>query len=152
LNHALVNVPADRVRLHVYWGNYEGPHTHDIPLVKILPIALNAKPQALVLEAANPGAQARLGTLGNPRQDPGTGFISSTVNYIEHPEVVSQRILRYANLVGRDRVNAGSDCGFGTFAGFGPIYPPFCWMKLRSLAEGAEIASKKRSGRAGSAN
>jgi 5-methyltetrahydropteroyltriglutamate--homocysteine methyltransferase len=156
LNHALVNVPADRVRLHVCWGNYEGPHTHDIPLAKILPIVLRAKPQALVLEAANPRHEHDW-ELWETHKLPEDkilipGVISSTMNYIEHPEVVSQRILRYAGVVGRERVIAGSDCGFGTFAGFGPIYPPFCWMKLRSLAEGAEIASTKLWGRAGSAN
>ena len=156
MNHALVNIPADRVRLHVCWGNYEGPHTHDIPLAKILPIALKAKPQALVLEAANP-CHEHDWELWETQQLPldkilVPGVISSTMNYIEHPEVVSQRILRYTNIVGRDRVIAGSDCGFGTFAGFGPIYPPFCWMKLRSLTQGAEIASKKLWGRAGSAN
>jgi 5-methyltetrahydropteroyltriglutamate--homocysteine methyltransferase len=156
LNHALVNVPADRVRLHVCWGNYEGPHTHDIPLSKILPIVLRAKPQALVLEAANPRHEHDW-ELWETHKLPEDkilipGVISSTMNYIEHPEVVSQRILRYAGVVGRERVIAGSDCGFGTFAGFGPIYPPFCWMKLRSLAEGAEIASTKLWGRAGSAN
>jgi len=156
LNHALLNIRADRVRLHVCWGNYEGPHTHDIPLAKILPIVLKAKPQGLVLEAANPRHEHdwELWETQKLPQDKVLvpGVISSTVNYIEHPEVVSQRILRYANVVGRDRVIAGSDCGFGTFAGFGPIYPPFCWMKLRSLAEGAEIASRKLWGRAGSAN
>ena len=156
LNHALANVPADRVRLHVCWGNYEGPHTHDIPLAKILPIALKAKPQALVLEAANPRHEHDW-ELWETQKLPHDkilvpGVISSTMNYIEHPEVVSQRILRYANVVGRERVIAGSDCGFGTFAGFGPIYPPFCWMKLRALADGAEIASRKLWGRPGSVN
>ena len=152
LNHALVNVPSDRVRLHICWGNYEGPHLYDIPLAKILPIALRAKPGALLLEGANP-RHSHDWAIWETQKLPDDkilvpGVVSTTTNYIEDPEVVADRILRYANVVGRDRVIAGTDCGFGTFAGFGPIYPPFCWMKLRSLAEGARIASKKLWGRA----
>jgi len=110
------------------------------------PIVLQAKPQAFVLEAANPRHEHDW-ELWKSHKLPEDkilvpGVISSTMNYIEHPEVVSQRILRYAGVVDRDRDIAGSDCDFGTFAGFGPIYPPFCWMKLRVLADGAEIASR----------
>jgi 5-methyltetrahydropteroyltriglutamate--homocysteine methyltransferase len=155
LNHALSGIPADRVRLHICWGNYEGPHTHDIPLAKILPIALKAKPVALLLEGANP-RHGHDWAIWETQKLPDDkilvpGVVSTTTNYIEDPEVIADRILSYANLVGRDRVIAGTDCGFGTFAGFGPIYPPFCWMKLRALADGARIASKKLWGRAGSA-
>jgi 5-methyltetrahydropteroyltriglutamate--homocysteine methyltransferase len=147
LNHALANVPADRVRMHVCWGNYEGSHVHDIPLDRILPIALRAKPMALLLEGANPRHEheweiwERVKLPDDKVLIP--GVIASCSNYVEHPTLVSQRILRYANLLGRERVIAGTDCGFGTFAGFGPVYPPFCWMKLRSLAEGARLASEK---------
>ena len=153
LNHALVNVPADRVRLHICWGNYEGPHMYDIPLAKILPFALKAKPLALLLEGANP-RHGHDWAIWETQKLPDDkilvpGVVSTTTNYIEDPELVADRILRYANVVGRERVIAGTDCGFGTFAGFGPIYPPFCWMKLKSLAEGARIATKKLWGRAG---
>jgi 5-methyltetrahydropteroyltriglutamate--homocysteine methyltransferase len=147
LNHALANVPADRVRMHVCWGNYEGSHVHDMPLDRILPIALRAKPMALLLEGANPRHEheweiwERVKLPDDKVLIP--GVIASCSNYVEHPTLVSQRILRYANLLGRERVIAGTDCGFGTFAGFGPVYPPFCWMKLRSLAEGARLASEK---------
>jgi 5-methyltetrahydropteroyltriglutamate--homocysteine methyltransferase len=152
LNHALVNVPADRVRLHICWGNYEGSHVDDMDCMKIFPIALKVKPQALLIEGANPRHEHEWEawkTLKLPADKiliP--GVIASSINYVEHPEVVAQRILRYADVVGRDRVIAGTDCGFGTFAGFGPVFPAFGWMKLRSLVEGAQIASKKLWGRA----
>jgi 5-methyltetrahydropteroyltriglutamate--homocysteine methyltransferase len=156
LNHALANVPADRVRLHICWGNYEGSHIHDMDCMKIFPIALKAKPMALLVEAANPRheheweAWTRLKLPDDKVLIP--GVIGSNTNYVEHPEVVAQRLLRYASVLGRERVIAGTDCGFGTFAGFGAVYPPFCWMKMRSLAEGARLASKKLWGRAGSAS
>jgi len=147
LNHALANVPADRVRMHVCWGNYEGSHVHDMPLDRILPIALRAKPMALLLEGANPRHEHEWEIWEKVKLPDDKvlipGVIASCSNYVEHPTLVSQRILRYANLLGRERVIAGTDCGFGTFAGFGPVYPPFCWMKLRSLAEGARLASEK---------
>jgi 5-methyltetrahydropteroyltriglutamate--homocysteine methyltransferase len=152
LNHALANVPADRVRLHICWGNYEGSHVDDMDCMKIFPIALKVKPQALLIEGANPRHEHEWEawkTLKLPADKiliP--GVIASSINYVEHPQVVAQRILRYADVVGRDRVIAGTDCGFGTFAGFGPVFPAFGWMKLRSLVEGAEIASKKLWGRA----
>lgn len=147
LNHALANVPADRVRMHVCWGNYQGPHTHDLPLGTILPIALKAKPMALLLEGANPRHEHEW-ELWSAQKLPADkvlvpGVIASSNNYIEHPELVAQRILRYAELVGRERVIAGTDCGFGTFAGFGPVFPAFTWLKFRSLAEGARLASAK---------
>jgi 5-methyltetrahydropteroyltriglutamate--homocysteine methyltransferase len=147
LNDALANVPADRVRLHICWGNYEGTHIHDIDCMKIFPIALKVKPMALLIEAANPRheheweAWTKLRLPDDKILIP--GVISSSTNYVEHPELVAQRLMRYANIVGRERIMAGSDCGFGTFAGFGPVFPAFSWMKFRSLAEGARIASKK---------
>jgi len=151
LNHALANVPADRVRLHICWGNYEGSHVHDMDCAKIFPIALKAKPMALLIEAANPRHEHEWEvwkTLKLPDDKilvP--GVIASSSNYVEHPELIAQRILRYADVVGRERVMAGSDCGFGTFAGFGAVFPAFCWMKLHSLAQGAKLASSKLWGR-----
>jgi len=156
LNHALANVPADRVRMHICWGNYEGSHVHDMDCAKIFPIVIKAKPQALLIEGANPRHEheweswTRIKLPADKVLIP--GVVASSSNYVEHPEVVAQRLLRYANVVGRERVIAGTDCGFGTFAGFGPVFPAFCWMKLRSLAEGARIASKKLWGHAGAAN
>jgi 5-methyltetrahydropteroyltriglutamate--homocysteine methyltransferase len=147
INHALANVPADRVRMHVCWGNYEGPHTHDIPLPKILPLVLKAKPMAFLLEGANPRHNHEWEVWKTHKLPEDKilipGVVETTCNFVEHPEVVAQRILRYADVVGRDRILAGSDCGFGTFAGFGPVHPSIGWMKLKSLAEGARIASKK---------
>ncbi len=156
LNHALANVPADRVRMHICWGNYEGSHVHDMDCAKIFPIVIKAKPQALLIEGANPRHEheweswTRIKLPDDKVLVP--GVVASSSNYVEHPDVVAQRLLRYASVVGRERVIAGTDCGFGTFAGFGPVFPAFCWMKLRSLAEGAGIASKKLWGRAGAAN
>ena len=152
MNHALANVPADRVRFHVCWGNYEGPHTRDIPFVKILPVVLKAKPMAFLIEAANPRHEHEW-EIWKTQKLPADkvlvpGVISSTNNYIEHPELVSQRILRFAELVGRERVLAGSDCGYGTFAGFGKVHPRICWGKMKTLAEGAALASQKLGGRA----
>jgi len=151
LNHALANIPADRIRMHVCWGNYEGSHVHDMPLERILSIVLKAKPMALLLEGANPRHEHEWQIWENVKLPDDKvlvpGIIASSSNYVEHPTLVSQRILRYANLIGRERVIAGTDCGFGTFAGFGPVFPPFCWMKLRSLAEGARRASATLWGR-----
>jgi 5-methyltetrahydropteroyltriglutamate--homocysteine methyltransferase len=152
LNHALANVAADRVRMHVCWGNYEGPHTHDIALTKILPIILKAKPMAFLLEGANP-RHAHEWEVWKTHKLPADkvlvpGVVETTSNFVEHPEVVAQRIVRYAEVIGRERILAGSDCGFGTFAGFGPVHPSVGWMKLKSLSEGAAIASKKLWGKA----
>ncbi len=152
LNHALANVPADRVRLHICWGNYEGTHINDMDCAKIFPIAIKVKPMALLIEGANPRheheweAWTRIKLPDDKILIP--GVVASSTNYVEHPEVVAQRLLRYADVVGRERIIAGTDCGFGTFAGFGPVFPAFSWMKLQSLAEGARIASKKLWGRA----
>ena len=147
LNHALANVPADRVRLHVCWGNYEGSHVHDMDCHKIFPIAVKVKPMALLVEGSNPRHEHEYQAWKDIKLPDDKvlvpGVIASSSNYVEHPEVVAMRLMNYANVVGRERVIAGTDCGFGTFAGFGAVYPAFCWMKMKALAEGAAIASKK---------
>jgi 5-methyltetrahydropteroyltriglutamate--homocysteine methyltransferase len=152
LNHALANVPADRVRMHVCWGNYEGSHIHDMSCMKIFPIVIKAKPMALLVEGANPRHEHEWEAWTSIELPDDKilipGVIASSINYVEHPELVAQRLLRYADVVGRERIMAGSDCGFGTFAGFGPVFPAFSWLKFRALAEGAKIASKKLWGRA----
>jgi 5-methyltetrahydropteroyltriglutamate--homocysteine methyltransferase len=153
LNHALANVPADRVRFHVCWGNYEGPHTHDLPLTTILPIALKAKPMAMLLESANPRHEHEWEVWKSQKLPADKvlipGVVATTSNYVESPELLAQRITRFAELVGRERVIGGTDCGFGTFAGFGPVYPPISWLKLESLARGAALASARLWARAG---
>jgi 5-methyltetrahydropteroyltriglutamate--homocysteine methyltransferase len=145
LNYALRNVPADRVRMHVCWGNYEGPHHHDIPLERLLPIVLAAKPQALLFEAANPRHAHEWVVFESVKlpQDKVLipGVLATTTNYVEHPQLVAERLERFAHIVGRERVMAGTDCGFGTFAGFGPVEPDIAYLKLQSLVEGARIAS-----------
>jgi 5-methyltetrahydropteroyltriglutamate--homocysteine methyltransferase len=151
LNHALANVPADRVRFHLCWGNYEGPHHHDIPLAKVLPIALKAKPLGMLIEGANPRHEHEWEIWKATRLPDDKilipGVLDSTSNYIEHPELIAQRIGRFADLVGRERVIAGTDCGFGTWAGFGKVHPSICWAKMKSLAEGAALASQRLWGR-----
>jgi 5-methyltetrahydropteroyltriglutamate--homocysteine methyltransferase len=146
INTALRNVPADRVRLHVCWGNYEGPHHLDIPLEQIVDVILAGKPQTILFEAANPRHEHEW-VVWNDTEIPedkilAPGVIDSTSNYIEHPMLVAQRLLTYVDIVGPDRVLAGTDCGFGTWAGFGAVDPDICWAKLRSLADGAELASR----------
>jgi 5-methyltetrahydropteroyltriglutamate--homocysteine methyltransferase len=147
LNHALRNIPADKVRMHLCWGNYEGPHNHDIPLEKIVSRVLAAKPKFLLLEGANPrhGHEwAVFETVKLPDDKVLVpGVIDSTSNFIEHPDVVADRILRYAGVVGRDRVMAGSDCGFSTFSGYPTVFPDIAWRKLESMVEGAKRASAK---------
>jgi 5-methyltetrahydropteroyltriglutamate--homocysteine methyltransferase len=147
LNHALAHVPADRTRLHICWGNYEGPHTHDIPLAKVLPLLFKAKPMALLIEGANPRHEHEWETWKTQKLPADKilvpGVLDSSCNFVEHPELVAQRLVRYAEGVGRERVIAGTDCGFGTFAGFGPVHPSICWLKMRSLAEGAALASQR---------
>lgn len=145
LNAALRNVPADQVRLHLCWGNYEGPHHHDVPLEKIVEVVLAAKPASISFEASNP-RHAHEWEVWQATRIPGDkilipGVIDSVTNFIEHPRLVAQRLLRFADIVGRERVVAGADCGFGTFAGFGAIHPPIAYAKLRTMAEGAGIAS-----------
>jgi 5-methyltetrahydropteroyltriglutamate--homocysteine methyltransferase len=153
LNHALRNVPADRIRMHVCWGNYEGPHTHDVPMEKLLPVVMKAKPQAILFEAANPRHAHEWKVFRDLKsQVPDDkilvpGVLSTTTNYVEHPELVAERLENLANVVGRERVIAGTDCGFGTFAGFGPVDPDIVWLKVKSLVDGAAIASKRLWGR-----
>src|SRR6478736_1542134 len=147
LNHALANVPASSALLHLCWGNYEGPHDFDIPLQKILPIILKAKPQAISFEAANP-RHAHEWTVWRDAKIPEDkvlvpGLLTSTSNYVEHPELVAQRIQQFADIVGRERVIAGTDCGFGTFAGIGKMDAGISWLKLSALVEGARLASKR---------
>jgi 5-methyltetrahydropteroyltriglutamate--homocysteine methyltransferase len=147
LNQALENVPADRARIHICWGNYEGPHDHDIPFAKVAPILVKAKPQALVVEAANP-RHAHEWTVWQETKLPDDkilipGVIDTSTNYVEHPELVAERICRFADIVGRERVIAGTDCGFGTFAGYGKLDPDISFKKLAAMAQGAEIASKR---------
>ena len=152
LNAALVNVPADRVRLHICWGNYEGPHTRDIPLSKVLPALLKAKPAQLLIEGANPRHEHEWALWETHRLPEDKilvpGVLDTSCNFVEHPELVAQRLVRYARLVGRERVIAGTDCGFGTFAGFGAVHPAICWVKMQSLVEGARLASETLWGRA----
>ena len=149
LNHALRNVPADRVRMHVCWGNYEGPHCCDVEMGVILPTLMQAKPAGLLFETSNPRHQAdwtyfvELAHLIPEDKVLIPGVIDSTTNFIEHPRVVAERIERYASIVGRERVIAGTDCGFSTFAGFGVVDPAIVWAKLKALTEGASLASER---------
>ena len=145
LNHALRNISADRMRIHVCWGNYEGPHTHDIPLPKVLPILLKAKPKALLVEAANPRHAHEWRVWRDLPDDRMLipGVIDTTTNFVEHPELVAERIERFAEVVGRERIVAGTDCGFATFAGFGAVDGEIAFAKLGSLVEGAEIAGRR---------
>jgi len=147
LNYALENVPAEQARLHLCWGNYEGPHHHDVDLADVIDIVLAAKPQAIQFEASNPRHQHEWRTWAEADIPDDKilipGALDTTTNFIEHPQLVAERIERYANIVGRERVLAGTDCGFGTFAGFGAIHPDIAYAKLGSLAEGARIASER---------
>jgi 5-methyltetrahydropteroyltriglutamate--homocysteine methyltransferase len=149
LNHALRNIPADRVRMHVCWGNYEGPHHCDIEMRTILPVLMAAKPQGLLFETANPRHQHDIEDLDEKRsiipEDKILipGVLDSTTNFVEHPRLVARRLMEFANLFGRDRIIAGTDCGFSTFAGFGVVDPEIVWAKLKSLGDGAAIASER---------
>ncbi len=147
LNHALANIPAEAARLHLCWGNYEGPHVCDIELGTIYDVVMKAKPQAISFEAANP-RHAHEWTVFAERGVPEDkvlipGVIDSVSNFVEHPALVAERICRFADIVGRERVLAGADCGFATFAGFGKVDPAICYAKLRTLAEGAALASER---------
>ena len=148
LNHAVANIPASSMRLHLCWGNYEGPHDYDIPLRRILPIVLKAKPQAISFEASNPRhghewADWRAVKLPEDKVLI-PGVVDTVTNFIEHPELIAQRICQYADMVGRERVIAGTDCGFATFVGnWGRVDPEIAFRKLRAMVEGAEIASKR---------
>ncbi len=148
LNHALQNVPADRVRVHICWGNYEGPHTCDIAMSTMFDTLMATKSRYVLFETSNPRHGHEWTTFRDRKSDiPDDkvlvpGVIDSTTNFIEHPELVAQRIERFTDIVGADRVYAGSDCGFGTFAGFGSVDPDIAYAKLKSLTEGAALAAK----------
>ena len=147
LNHALRNVPAESLRMHVCWGNYEGPHTHDIALEKVLGIILKAKPQAIQFEASNPRHAHEWVVWKNARIPDDKilipGLLTSTSNYVEHPDLIAQRVDQFADIVGRERVLAGTDCGFGTFAGIGKMDAEISFKKLEALVEGARLASAR---------
>jgi 5-methyltetrahydropteroyltriglutamate--homocysteine methyltransferase len=145
LNHALRDIPADRVRLHLCWGNYQGPHHRDIPLREIIGAVLKARPQALSFEGANPRHEHEWVVFRETRLPDDKviipGVLDTTTNFIEHPELVAQRLVRYADVVGRERVIAGTDCGFATFGRSNLVEPEIAWVKLTSMAEGARLAS-----------
>ena len=145
LNHALANISPERVRLHLCWGNYEGPHHCDVALADVIDIVWKAKPHAVALEAANPRHAHEWALFETVKLPEGKllipGVIESKSNFIEHPELIAQRIGRYANLVGRENVMAGSDCGFGTWVGQSAVDPDVVWAKMAAMAEGARIAS-----------
>jgi 5-methyltetrahydropteroyltriglutamate--homocysteine methyltransferase len=147
LNHALRNIPTDRLRMHVCWGNYEGPHHCDVPLSDIIDIVFKARPSAISFEAANPRHGHEWTLFEKVKLPDGKvlipGVLESKSNFIEHPELVAQRIGRYANLVGRENVIAGSDCGYGTWVGQAAVDPDVVWAKLAAMAEGARIATKQ---------
>jgi 5-methyltetrahydropteroyltriglutamate--homocysteine methyltransferase len=147
LNHALADIPPERMRLHLCWGNYEGPHHLDVPLREIIDIVLRARPAALSFEAANPRHAHEWKVFHEFTLPPGKllipGVLDSTTNYIEHPELVAERICRFAEVVGRENVIAGTDCGFATFAGIAEVDPQITWAKFRAMAEGARIASEQ---------
>jgi len=147
LNAALDRVPADRVRMHICWGNYEGPHDYDIDVDRVLPTILRAKPAAISFEAANPRHEHEWKSWQAAKLPDDKvlipGVLDTSTNFVEHPELVAQRIERFAGIVGRERVIAGTDCGFGTFAGYGKLDAGIAWKKMASMAEGARIASAR---------
>ena len=147
LNHALADIPPEKLRMHLCWGNYEGPHHCDVPLANIIDIAFQARPAAISFEAANPRHAHEWALFERVQLPEGKviipGVIESKSNFIEHPELIAQRISRYARLVGRENVIAGSDCGYGTWVGQAAVDPDVVWAKLAALAEGARIASRE---------
>src|SRR5436853_3033079 len=147
LNHALARIPPEQVRMHLCWGNYEGPHHCDVPLADIIDIVFTARPAAISFEAANPRHGHEWELFERVKLPAGKllipGVIESKSNFIEHPELVAQRIGRYAKLVGRENVIAGSDCGYGTWVGQAAVDPDVVWAKMAAMAEGARIASKQ---------
>lgn len=149
LNYALSDVPQDKVRIHICWGNYEGPHVCDIDMSKVFSTLMKAKARFVLFETSNP-RHAHEWTVFRDRKSEipddkilVPGVVDTTTNFVEHPELVAQRIERFADIVGADRVIAGSDCGFGTFAGFGAVDPDIAYAKLKALSDGAAIASAK---------
>ena len=146
LNHAVRDIPPEQMRMHLCWGNGEWPHVTDIPLASIIDVALEARPTGLCFEAANPRHEHEWTVWKDIRLPDGKvlipGVLDTTTNFVEHPELVAQRIVRFAGIVGKENVIAGTDCGFGTFAGFYSVKPRITWLKLASMAEGARIASQ----------
>jgi 5-methyltetrahydropteroyltriglutamate--homocysteine methyltransferase len=147
INEATKDIPPEDMRLHLCWGNYEGPHHLDVPLKDIIDIVLTARPAAISFEGANPRHEHEWSIWQEVKLPPGKvivpGVIDSTTNFIEHPELVAQRIIRYAEVVGRENVIAGSDCGFGTSAVSNTVDPRIAWAKLAAMVEGAKIASRE---------
>ena len=147
MNHALANIAPEKLRMHLCWGNYEGPHHCDVPLGDVIDIVFRARPSAIAIEAANP-RHAHEWALFEKVKLPAdkmliVGVIESKSNFVEHPELIAQRIGRYAKLVGRESVMAGSDCGFGTWVGQAAVDPDVVWAKMAAMAEGARIASRE---------
>ena len=149
LNHALENVPEDRVRIHICWGNYEGPHVCDIGMEKVFDTLMSARARYVLFETSNPRHAHEWIVFRDRKADIPDhkilipGVVDTTTNFVEHPEVVAQRIERFTDIVGKDRVIAGSDCGFGTFAGFGAVDPDIAYAKLGALSEGAALAAAR---------
>jgi len=147
LNHAVRDIPADRMRMHICWGNYEGPHDHDIPLEKILSLVLKAKPAGNLFEAANPRHRHEWTVWRDARLPDDKvlipGCIASSSNYVEHPRLIAEQLCQYADIVGRERVIAGTDCGFGSFAGYSRVDPGIAYKKLSALADGAALATDR---------
>jgi 5-methyltetrahydropteroyltriglutamate--homocysteine methyltransferase len=147
LNHALANIPADRLRMHLCWGNYEGPHHYDVPIADIIDVVFAAKPAGISFEAANPRHAHEWKVFETVKPPEGKvlipGVLESKTNFIEHPELIAQRIGRYAKLVGRENVIAGSDCGYGTWVGQAAVDPQVVWAKMAAMAEGARLATKE---------
>ncbi|MHA1536121.1 MAG: cobalamin-independent methionine synthase II family protein [Alphaproteobacteria bacterium] len=147
LNRATENIPAEAMRLHICWGNYPGPHTHDVPFKDIADIVFTVRPQAILFEAANPAHAHQWEELAEVEIPEDKilvpGVIDTNTNHVEHPKLIAQRLCRYADLVGRERVIAGTDCGFATLASLPRVWPSVVWEKLRAMAEGAAIASER---------
>jgi 5-methyltetrahydropteroyltriglutamate--homocysteine methyltransferase len=147
LNHALADIPSDRVRLHLCWGNYEGPHHRDVPLRDIIDIVFKARADGISYEGSNPRHEHEWAVFKDVKLPGGKvlipGVIDSTNNFIEHPELVAERLCNLASVVGRENVIGGSDCGFATIAGYMPVDPKITWAKFHAMAEGAKIASQR---------
>jgi len=147
IDHAIRDIPSEAVRLHICWGNYEGPHNHDVPLDAFLDLVLQAKPDGISFEAANPRHEHEWALFEDVKLPDGKvllpGVIDSTSNFIEHPELIAQRLLRFARVAGAENVIASADCGFATVAGLDLVDPKIAWAKLAAMSEGAEIATRR---------
>jgi 5-methyltetrahydropteroyltriglutamate--homocysteine methyltransferase len=147
LNHATASIPPENMRMHLCWGNYEGPHHCDVPLTDVIDIVLKARPATISLEAANPRHEHEWQVFETVKLPEGKtlipGMLDSTTNFVEHPQLIAQRLLRWASVVGKEHLMAGTDCGFATFAGLTPVYPGIVWLKFKAMAEGCRIASEK---------